>query len=113
MTSTPEFNFTLTPVIDAPVLFVGKAGIGAAIDDTILAVSFMQQQGIKNIAIVYNKIPSSELISIKRYVSNRLSELLPNVPILDFIVNHSQLTSQAKHQSATKISHWFNSLSFS
>lgn len=35
-------NVDIALSLDAPVLFVGKAGIGAAIDDTILAVSFMQ-----------------------------------------------------------------------
>jgi len=105
-------NVDIALSLDAPVLFVGKAGIGAAIDDTILAVSFMQNQGVKNIALIYNKIQSSELISVKHYVSKRLAELLPNVPVLDFIANHTQLDSKSKHRSATKISQWFNSQSF-
>ena len=106
-------NVNIALSLDAPVLFVGKAGIGSAIDDTILSVSFMHQQGIEHIALIYNKIPPSELVSVKHYVSKRLSELLPNVPVLDFIVDHTQLDSQAKHQSADKISQWFNALSFS
>lgn len=72
----------------------------------------MQQQGIKNIALIYNKIQSSELISVKHYVSKRLAELLPNVPVLDFIADHTQLDSQAKQQSATIISQWLNSQTF-
>ena len=106
-------NVDIALSLNAPVLFVGKAGIGAAIDDTILAVSFMQQQGIKNIALIYNKILPSELVSIKQYVSKRLTELLPNVPVLDFIANHTQLDSKSKRRSATKISQWLNSQAFS
>ena len=102
-------NVTIALALNAPVLFVGKAGIGGAIDDTVLAVSFMQQQGIKNIALVYNKIQPLELVGIKHYVSKRLAELLPGVPVVDFIANHTQLTSQAKYQCASKISQWFNS----
>ena len=76
-------NVDLALSLAAPVLFVGRPGIGAAIDDTILAVSFMQQQGVQNIALIYNKISPSELVSIKHYVSKRLAELLPNVALLN------------------------------
>ena len=106
-------NVAIALALAAPVLFVGKAGIGSAIDDTILAVSFMQQQGIQNIALIYNKIEPSELIRVKQHLSKRLTELLPNVPVLDFIVNHTQLDSQAKQQSAAKISQWFCAQPFS
>jgi len=106
-------NVDIALSLNSPVLYVGKAGIGEAIDDTVLAVSFMRQQGIKNIALIYNKIQPSKLISIKYYVSKRIAELLPNVPILDFIANHTQLDDQAKSQSTTIICQWFNSLSFS
>ena len=104
-------NVDIARSLAAPVLFVGKAGIGSAIDDTILAVSFMQQQGIENIALIYNKIQPSELVNVKYYVSKRLSELLPNVPVLDFIAEHKQLDSQAKHPSADKVSQWLNAQS--
>ena len=105
-------NVDIALSLAAPVLFVGKAGIGAAIDDTILAVSFMQQQGIKNIALVYNKIESSELVNVTHYLSKRLAELLPNVPVLDFIANHTQLYGRTKQHSAAKIYQWFNSQAF-
>ena len=106
-------NVDIALALTAPVLFVGKAGIGAAIDDTILAVTFMQHQGIQNIALVYNKIEPSELVNVKHFLSKRLSELLPDVPILDFIAHHTQLDSKRKHQSAAKISQWFGAQSFS
>ena len=105
-------NVKIALSLNAPVLFVGKAGIGSAIDDTVLAVSFMQQQGIKNIALIYNKIPPSELVSVKHYLTIRLAELLPTIPVLGFIANHRQLNNQDKHQSAVVISQWFNAQSF-
>ena len=106
-------NVTIALALNAPVLFVGIAGIGAAIDDTILAVSFMQQHGIQNIALVYNKISPSELISVKHYISKRLTELLPNVPVLDFIASQALADNQFKHPFASKISQWFLSQPFS
>jgi len=107
-------NVDIARSLAAPVVFIGKPGIGSAIDDTILAVNFMQQRGIKNIALIYNKIEPSELVSVKHYVSKSLAELLPNVPVLDFIVNHVQreLEMNFKYQSAVKISQWFNSQLF-
>ena len=105
-------NVDIARSLAAPVLFIGKAGIGSAIDDTVLSVNFMQQRGIKNIALVYNKIESSALVSVKYYVSKRLAELLPNVSVLDFIANHTQLDNRTKQQSAAKISQWFNSQLF-
>ncbi len=104
-------NVDIARSLAAPVLFIGKAGIGSAIDDTVLSVNFMQQGGIKNIALIYNKIESSELVNVKHYLSKRLAELLPNVPVLDFIANHTQLDNRTKQQSAAKISQWFNSQS--
>jgi len=100
-------NVDIAMALDAPVLFVGKAGIGAAIDDTILAVSFMQQQGLHKIALIYNKIAPAERVSIKHYVSTRLATLLPDIPVLDFIANGTPLTRQFKQQAAVNIRPWF------
>lgn len=95
--------------LNAPMLFVGKVSIGFAIDDTILAVSFMQQRGTENIALVYNKIELPEISTVSYYVRKRLAQLLPTIPILDFIAHHSSLDSQSIHISADKIYPWFNS----
>jgi len=100
-------NVDIAVSLNAPVLFVGKAGIGSAIDDTILAVNFMQQGGIKNIALVYNKVKSSELLSVKYYLSKCLAGLLPNIPVLDFIINHPHMDNHTIHRSAALITNWF------
>ncbi|MCK5191358.1 MAG: AAA family ATPase, partial [Methylococcales bacterium] len=105
-------NVDIARSLEAPVLFIGKAGIGSAIDDTVLAVNFMQQRGIKNIALVYNKIDSSELVNNTYYLTKRLAELLPNVPVLGFIVNHTSMYDETKHHSLLKICQWFNSQLF-
>jgi len=102
-------NVDIALSLAAPVLFIGKAGIGSAIDDTVLSVNYMQQRGIKNIALVYNKIESSELDSIKHYLSKRLAELLPNIPVLDYIAIRTPMDNRTKQQSAVKICQWFNS----
>ncbi len=105
-------NVDLARSLASPVLYIGKAGIGSAIDETILAINFMQQCGIKNIALVYNKIEPSELVTVKHYLTKRLAELLPNVPVLDFIANHSQLNGESKQLSTAKTYQWFNSQAF-
>ena len=102
-------NVDIARSLSAPVLFIGKAGIGSAIDDTILAINFMQQGGIKNIALVYNKIEPACIVDVKYFVSKRLAELLPGIPVLDFIPNQVQLNGTIKKYSATKIYHWFAS----
>jgi dethiobiotin synthetase len=106
-------NVDIALLLDAAVVFVGKAGIGSAIDDTILAVGFMQQQGLQNIILIYNKIKPAELIGVKHYLRKRMAELLPDVPILDFIAENTPMDSQSKHQSADKISQWFCAQTYS
>ena len=100
-------NVDIALALDAPVLFVGKAGIGAALDDTVLALSFLQQQGLKNIALIYNKIAARAVSDTKYYLGKRLAELYPDIPVLDFIASHAPLDNQYKRQSAEKISQWF------
>ena len=63
------------------MIFVGKPGIGAAIDNTVLCVSFMQLKGLKNIGIIYNKIPLAAIGEIKKNASKRLPELLPKIKL--------------------------------
>ncbi|MGR9074186.1 MAG: dethiobiotin synthase [Gammaproteobacteria bacterium] len=104
-------NADIALSIAAPVVFVGKAGIGSTIDDTVLSVSFLRQKGIDNIALVYNKIPTSEFDLMRYYLSKRLSELLPDIPVLDFIPAISELDQRAKHESAGRIHRWLKSLS--
>lgn len=81
-------NVDVAVALACRVIFVGRPGIGAAIDNTVLCVSFMQHKGIKEIGIIYNKIPPEALAEIKQYVSKRLPELLPEVTLLGFIANH-------------------------
>lgn len=100
-------NVDIARSISAPVLFVGRAGIGSSIDDTILKVSYIQQQGIHNIALIYNKIQPAHRESVKHCLSKRLAELLPNVPVLDFIDMQQKLDIQTKHASAAAIYRWF------
>lgn len=105
-------NVDIALSLAAPVVFVGKGGIGAAIDDAILAVSFMQQKGVQKIALIFNKIPPEQLADIRHYVTKRLAVLLPNVPVLDFVAHHPKLNIQVMHQSAAFISQWFHSQPF-
>jgi dethiobiotin synthetase len=70
-------NVDVALLLPCHILFVGKSGIGAALDNTVLCVSFMQLKGLKNIGIIYNKIPLAAIAEIKKYVTKRLPDLLP------------------------------------
>ena len=91
------------------VIFVGKPGIGAAIDNTVLCISFMQYRGLANIGIIYNKIPLSAFAEIERYVTKRLPELLPEVTLLGFIGKDQIDETQLKDNVSEEIANWFSS----
>ena len=91
------------------VLFVGKPGIGAALDDTVLCVSFMQHKGLTHIGIIYNKIPLSAFAEIKKYVTKRLPELLPEVTLLGFLGEDPFVETSLKDNSSEAIAQWFSS----
>ena len=90
------------------VIFVGKPGIGAAIDNTVLCVSFMQHKGLTNIGLIYNKIPLSTFSEIKRYVTKRLPELLPEVMLLGFIGNDQIVENKLNNHASEEIAQWFS-----
>jgi dethiobiotin synthetase len=91
------------------VLFVGKPGIGAALDNTVLCVSFMQNKGLTNIGVIYNKIPLSAFAEIKKYVTKRLPELLPEVTLLGFVGNDPFVETCLKDSYSEQIAQWFSS----
>ena len=91
------------------VIFVGNPGIGAALDNTVLCVSFVQYKGLANIGIIYNKIPLSTFAEIKKYVTKRLPELLPEVTLLGFIGKDQVVETYLKDNSSEEIARWFSS----
>ena len=90
------------------VIFVGKPGIGSALDNTVLCVSFMQHKGLTDIGIIYNKIPLSDFAGIKKYVTKRLPELLPKLTLLGFI-GKEHIVETCLQNNAEEIAHWFSS----
>jgi len=91
------------------VVFVGKPGIGAAIDNTVLCVSFMQYKGLTNIGIVYNKIPVEAFAEIKNHVTKRLPELLPEITLLGFIGMEQIVEAPLKNIVSKEKAQWFSS----
>ena len=102
-------NVDVALALSCQVVFVGKPGIGAAIDNTVLCVSFMQHKGLANIGIIYNKIPLSAFADVKKYVTKRLPELLREVTLLGFIGNDQIVDSCLKDNSSAEIAQWFGS----
>lgn len=88
-------NVDVAAALACNVIFVGKPGIGAAIDNTMLCLSFMRHKVLANIGIIYNKIPLSVLDEIKSHVTKRLPELLPEVTLLGFIGNTDDSANMA------------------
>jgi len=93
-------NVDVALLLPCHILFVGKSGIGAALDNTVLCVSFMQLKGLTNIGIIYNKIPLAAIAEIKKYVTKRLPDLLPKVTLLGFIGNDQIDETYLKNVSA-------------
>ena len=91
------------------IVFVGKPGIGAAIDNTVLCVSFMQYKGLTNIGIVYNKVPVEAFAEIKNHVTKRLPELLPEITLLGFIGMEQVVETQLKNIISEEVAQWFSS----
>jgi dethiobiotin synthetase len=102
-------NVDVALSLPCSVLFVGKPGIGAALDNTVLCVSFMQQKGLNNIGIIYNKIPLLAVAEIKKYVKKRLPELLPEVMLLGFLAEDPFIEASLKDNSSEAIARWFSS----
>ncbi len=91
------------------VIFVGKPGIGAALDNTVLCVSFMQLKGLKNIGVIYNKIPLSTFAGIKKYITKRLPELLPKITLLGFIGDDPVFEAWLKKNASKEMAQWLSS----
>ena len=102
-------NVDVALALSCHVVFVGKPGIGAALDNTVLCVSFMQNKGLTNIGIIYNKIPLSAYADVKKYVTKRLPELLREITLLGFIGNDQIAESCLKDNSSAEIAQWFGS----
>ncbi len=101
-------NVDVALSLPCSVIFVGKSGIGAAIDNTVLCVSFMQHKGLANIGIIYNKIPLAAIAEIKKYIATRLPELLPEITLLGFIGKNLVVETQLKKNSSEDIARWFS-----
>ena len=102
-------NVDVALSLSCKVVFVGNPGIGAAIDNTVLCVSFVQYKGLANIGIIYNKISLSTFAEIKKYVTKRLPELLPEVTLLGFIGKDQVVETYLKDNSSEEIARWFSS----
>jgi hypothetical protein len=100
-------NIDIAALLPCRIIFVGKPGIGAAIDDTVLCVSFIQSKHKQNIGLIYNQIPATELVNAKNYVSKRIVQLLPNVTPLGFIARHDDFKTLLQQPYQT-ITCWFN-----
>lgn len=105
-------NIDIAALLPCRIIFVGKAGIGAAIDDTVLNVSFIQSKHQHNVGLIYNKIPVSEMVKTRHYVSKRIVQLLPNTTPLGFIGQHefspaSSETIGAWFSDAVNFTDWF------
>lgn len=101
-------NIDIAALLPCRIIFVGKSGIGAAIDDTVLGVSFIQSKHKQNIGLIYNNIPLTDVSDTQNYVSKRIVQLLPNTTPLGFIARNEELKTFSQ-ESSEKIAAWFDS----
>ena len=101
-------NVDIATALSCGVIFVGKPGIGAAIDDTVLCVSFMKTHGINLIGLIYNKIPTANFSEIKQYVSKRVMQLLPHTELLGFLADNEKLAVYLEDAENEEIADWFS-----
>lgn len=100
-------NLDLAGLLPCRIIFVSKPGLGAAIDDTVLNISFIQTRHPQNIGLIYNNISQAELSATQKYVSQRIVQLLPNVTPLGFIARHDHWEVFLQNSPET-IADWFN-----
>ncbi|MEQ1530428.1 MAG: AAA family ATPase [Methylococcales bacterium] len=95
-------NVDVALAVAAKVIFVGKPGIGAAIDNTVLCATFMQCKGLHTIGVIYNAIPIEIVADMKNYVSKRLSVFLPTITLLGFV-------AKCPEYNVKNLPQWFDS----
>lgn len=100
-------NADIALALDATVIFVGIPGIGAAIDNTVLCLSYLQTKGINDIGLIYNKIPFAHRSEITRYVGRRLQQLVPNATLLGFITENAALQRDLNNEHYSAFEQWF------
>lgn len=101
-------NADIAKALSCGVIFVGKPGIGAAIDDTVLCLSYMKTKGIDLIGLIYNKIPSASFSEVKKYVTKRVMQLLPNAELLGFLADNDKLAVYLEDAENEEIADWFS-----
>jgi dethiobiotin synthetase len=100
-------NVDVALLLPCRVIFVGRPGIGAALDNTVLCVSFMRCKGLLNIGVIYNKIPLAAFDDITSHVAKRLPALLPEVTLLGFIGCRPGSETALEYDGGDGMARWF------
>jgi dethiobiotin synthetase len=100
-------NVDIALALKSQVLFVEKFGLGSAIDSTLLCTSFMHSQGLKEIGLIYNNLRASEHNENQILLAKRLSELLPECPLLGFVNHNERLAMWVQQENVYQIAQWF------
>ncbi|MGR9105873.1 MAG: dethiobiotin synthase [Gammaproteobacteria bacterium] len=101
-------NVDIARALDSLVIFVGKPGIGAAIDDSVLCLSYMKSQGVRKVATIYNNLSEPAISKVKQYVVKRMTELLPDVRLPGFVCHNPTLEEQLQSGEVARIADWFS-----
>lgn len=100
-------NVDVALALPCKVLFVGKPGIGNALDNTVLCVTYMQAKGLAGIGVLYNKIPLEAFEAIKQLVTQRFPTLLPEVALLGFVAQAEAITA-LQDKTGDDYTQWFS-----
>ncbi|MBS3953318.1 MAG: AAA family ATPase [Methylomicrobium sp.] len=98
-------NASLAKAFSARVIFVSRPGLGAAIDNTVLCVSFINSHGLDNVGLIINNLPLDGVAQNKAYLSKRLADLLPASTVLGAIRDDFKWD---KKLTAEAVNQWFS-----
>ena len=101
-------NVDVAAASSCRVLFVGKPGIGAAIDNTVLCLAFIRGKDLRDVGLIYNKVPVEQRSEIRNYVTRRIATLLPEATVFGFLAEEKRLDEFARTHARERIAQWFS-----
>ena len=97
-----------TALSDCKVIFIGPPGIGAAIDNTVLCLSYLNASGCDSIGVIFNNLPLNSLADCTDYISRRLPAVLPTTTLLGFIPAIPENISAHPPKTWETVARWFS-----
>lgn len=92
-------NAAVASAVQAPVVLVGKRGVGDAVDSFNLNACFFESQGVKVLGALFNRLPSDgyySLANCKESVTAYFAQFQPQKQVYGFIPEMEQVPDDGK-----------------